>query len=214
MIFTHPLPKAGSTKLSAMIGIRRLASGRSTNLPIRWVKRGSSGWTASAPSPSIVSGRVVAIQPDGKIVVAGTSFTGTSYRFALARYNDDGSLDTSFDGDGRVVTDFGTNGELARSVALQTDGKIVAAGQSGPGTAYATVHRLAIGSAYRGKGIAGLAFALVEELCRERGVPSIRVDTDAGNQAMQHILEKSGFTYCGTITFDNSEKIAFEKLLG
>lgn len=91
---------------------------------------------------------------------------------------------------------------------------LVGAWQSGPGTAYATVHRMAISSAYRGKGIASLAFALVEKLCHERSISSIRVDTDADNQKMQHILRKSGFAYYGTITFDNSEKIAFEKLLG
>ena len=41
---------------------------------------------------------------DGKIVVAGGSSAGG---FALARYNTDGSLDTSFDGDGKLTTDFG-----------------------------------------------------------------------------------------------------------
>jgi uncharacterized delta-60 repeat protein len=72
----------------------------------------------------------VAIQADGKIVAAGTSFDA-SFRpdnFVLARYNPDGSLDPTFDGDGRVVTDFGTAGEGAFGVAIQADGRIVAAG--------------------------------------------------------------------------------------
>jgi uncharacterized delta-60 repeat protein len=71
----------------------------------------------------------VAIQADGKIVAAGHSGFGD---FALARYNPDGSLDSTFDGDGRVLTDFGGD-DRASGVAIQTDGKIVAAGHSSYG---------------------------------------------------------------------------------
>jgi len=46
--------------------------------------------------------------------------------FALARYNPDGTLDTGFSGDGKQTTDLGGNG--AKAVALQSDGKILAAG--------------------------------------------------------------------------------------
>ena len=70
----------------------------------------------------------VAIQPDGKIVAAG--FTAAGDDFALARYNRDGSLDTSFDGDGKVTTDFGGL-DVAFGVAIQPDGRIVAAGAAG-----------------------------------------------------------------------------------
>ena len=70
----------------------------------------------------------VAVQTDGKIVVAG----GDVRNFALARYNTDGSLDSSFDGDGKLTTDFGIPaGALATSLALQLDGKIVVAGITG-----------------------------------------------------------------------------------
>lgn len=41
----------------------------------------------------------------------------------------------------------------------------------------------------------------------------MKVDTDADNKMMQQALKKFGFTYCGTVCFDNSEKIAFEKLI-
>jgi uncharacterized delta-60 repeat protein len=74
-------------------------------------------------------GRAVAIQGDGKIVAAGFAVgPGGSNDFALARYNTDGSLDTTFDGDGKVITDFAGSFDQARAVALQGDGKIVAAG--------------------------------------------------------------------------------------
>lgn len=52
--------------------------------------------------------------------------------FALTRYNTDGSLDTGFDGDGKVVTDFGKVDDRAYGVAIQGDGKIVAAGYTSP----------------------------------------------------------------------------------
>ena len=73
----------------------------------------------------------VAIQADGKIVAAGEGSFGGQL-FAVARYNPDGTLDTSFGGDGRVLNDFGGLG-FAFDVAIQADGKIVAAGGGGLG---------------------------------------------------------------------------------
>lgn len=74
----------------------------------------------------------VGIQSDGKIVAAGLAGFGVSNpKFALARYNTDGSLDTSFSGDGKLTTDFTRKYDSAYSVAIQADGKIVAAGESG-----------------------------------------------------------------------------------
>lgn len=70
----------------------------------------------------------VAIQPDGRIVAAGTA---NFLRFALARYNANGTLDTTFGGDGKLTTNFTRGGDVARDVALQADGKIVAAGDAG-----------------------------------------------------------------------------------
>ena len=78
--------------------------------------------------------RSVAIQSDGKIVAAGVSYNGNDDVFALVRYNTDGSLDTSFDTDGKVTTDFGSANDFARSVTIQSDGKIVVAGYSDDGS--------------------------------------------------------------------------------
>lgn len=74
------------------------------------------------------AGNSVAVQADGRIVVAGTtSAGGWSANFAVARYNVDGTLDTSFDGDGLVVTDIGGS-DGASTVLVLPDGKIVAVG--------------------------------------------------------------------------------------
>ena len=73
----------------------------------------------------------VAIQSDGKIVAAGNSYgDGSNADFALVRYNTDGSLDTNFGIDGKVTTAIGSGDDYAKSVAIQSDGKIVAAGYS------------------------------------------------------------------------------------
>ncbi|HVE58433.1 MAG TPA: FG-GAP-like repeat-containing protein, partial [Pyrinomonadaceae bacterium] len=74
------------------------------------------------------SALAIGIQTDGRIVAAGHTGNNDGIDFALARYNADGSLDTSFDGDGKVTTDFSGVFNYARSVAIQADGKIVAAG--------------------------------------------------------------------------------------
>jgi uncharacterized delta-60 repeat protein len=75
----------------------------------------------------------LAIQTDGKILVSGGSgVDGSNPKFALARYNTDGTLDTSFGGDGKVTTDFTSRLDFANSVAVQDDAKIVAAGLARP----------------------------------------------------------------------------------
>src|SRR5438105_3806779 len=74
------------------------------------------------------------IQADGKIRAAGYAWNGAYDDFAIARYNTDGSLDTSFDGDGILTTNIGSANDNATSVAIQADGKIVLAGYAGNGT--------------------------------------------------------------------------------
>ena len=81
------------------------------------------------------------------------------------------------------------------------------------GGPYAVLHRLALDGGVRGRGLTAEVFRCSEALCRARGVYELRADTDADNHVMRHILEKNGFLYRGTVWFDNSEKIAFEKIL-
>jgi uncharacterized delta-60 repeat protein len=75
--------------------------------------------------------QALSLQPDGKIRVAGSAISGNSSDFALIRYKTDGSLDPTFDGDGKVTTDINSSSyDVAWSLILQTDGKIVVAGSS------------------------------------------------------------------------------------
>jgi uncharacterized delta-60 repeat protein len=94
--------------------------------------------TGSAKSASEDDANAIVVQPDGKIILAGTSTTGTvstNNNIALARYNSNGSLDTSFGSGGKVITSYlsipGSIGNISGdSVALEPDGSIVVFGAS------------------------------------------------------------------------------------
>jgi uncharacterized delta-60 repeat protein len=72
----------------------------------------------------------MAMQSDGKIVAAGMTNSTASggFDFALARYNPNGSLDSSFGSGGKVTTDFFNGSDICYAIAIQPDQKIVAAG--------------------------------------------------------------------------------------
>jgi uncharacterized delta-60 repeat protein len=103
-------------------------------------------------SKSVDNGWGLALQPDGKLVVVGWIFNGTNgtSNLCVARYNTNGSLDTTFGPNktGLVVPGFGDYADLAYSVALQSDGSIDVAGvtqKTYNGTGYATVLRFTSG---------------------------------------------------------------------
>jgi uncharacterized delta-60 repeat protein len=69
------------------------------------------------------------VQTDGKIIIGGFTQVAGVFRYAPVRLLSDGSLDTTFGVNGLLSTPFTTQNDLARSIALQDDGKIVVAGQ-------------------------------------------------------------------------------------
>ncbi|MFC4453900.1 hypothetical protein [Deinococcus sonorensis] len=75
----------------------------------------------------------MAVQPDGKIVVAGRVAGTVSDDFGVVRYTRDGALDPTFGAGGKVLIDFEGRSDIARAVALQPDGKIVVAGNATTG---------------------------------------------------------------------------------
>ena len=89
---------------------------------------GTGGKVATGFDNEDVQGNSVAVQRDGKLVVAGTAsdLWGNS-DFALARYNSNGTLDPTFGTGGKVITDLG-NYDWVSALALQSDGKIIEAG--------------------------------------------------------------------------------------
>ena len=89
---------------------------------------GESGIQITDIGNSADVGYSVALQADGKILLAGTSFNGSFYNFAVLRYTTDGWLDTSFSDDGIQTTSFSSGNSVAYSVAIQSDGSILLAG--------------------------------------------------------------------------------------
>lgn len=79
---------------------------------------------------------------------------------------------------------------------------------------YVALHRIAIDSAHRGRGVAEGIISFLADYARENGYSSIRVDTHSGNLPMRRMLEKNGFEYCGTIhLLDGQPRVAYEKIV-
>jgi uncharacterized delta-60 repeat protein len=127
----------------------------------------------------------IAVQPDGKLVAAGAATINGQVDFALARYNDNGTLDTGFGTNGRVTTDFGGGYEAARSVALQWDGKIVVAGGSLIGffNHFAVARYLSDGTLDASFGTGGKVITKFEN--RPDGIAPGEVSADADSVAVQ-----------------------------
>ncbi|MGF1645200.1 MAG: delta-60 repeat domain-containing protein [Thiotrichales bacterium] len=95
--------------------------------------------------------RAMTVMPDGRIMVAGTSFNGTDQDFALVRLNADGTLDASFGAGGQMIVPLGgspTSNDRIFSLLVQPDGKIVAGGHAynGRDTDFALVRLLGNGA--------------------------------------------------------------------
>jgi len=73
----------------------------------------------------------IALQSDGKIVVAGLY----NYKYSVARLNTDGSLDLDFSNDGKVTIDFGSSSETAEKIKILSDSRILIGGSSNPSVA-------------------------------------------------------------------------------
>ena len=105
---------------------------------------GSGGWATSASGLQGNSiARAIALQPDGKIVAAGTTddsfiFNPRPSHFAVVRFTAAGASDTSFNGSGAVVNTFGGQ-SAALALALHPDGRIVATGHTKTGEQYDVV---------------------------------------------------------------------------
>ena len=94
---------------------------------------GTGGETAIPFANSATEqGNAVALAADSKIVVTGAAFKtfATPPDFALVRYNADGTLDTAFGNNGTITNDIAGGTDVAQAIAIQDDGRIVAAGRS------------------------------------------------------------------------------------
>ena len=105
---------------------------------------GGGGKVETGFGAGFQTARDVAVQPGGKVVVAGWANASGTTDFALARYRPDGRLDPTFGGDGRVLTNFGAGStDQAEAVELLPDGRIVVAGRTLSATSAASDFALA-----------------------------------------------------------------------
>jgi uncharacterized delta-60 repeat protein len=143
----------------------------------------------------------VALQADGKIVVAGYSDLGAGIAvFALARFGTDGSLDNTWGNGGKVTTSFGSNDARAQAVYAQSDGSVVAAGyydQGGGIYEYAMARYTSSGSLDANFGSAGKVLtpigsgtSLAYGLDEFGGQIALAGYSDAGSGAMQWALAR------------------------
>lgn len=113
------------------------------------------------------------------------------------------------------------NGEVLGAFMFQTAPEVSYAQIDGAWLtdgAYGSLHRVCVAEESKGKGVVGEMFRHGYELARQAGLPSMRIDTHAGNLPMRRALEKAGFTPCGTICLiggseDGDSRLAFEKIL-
>ncbi len=78
---------------------------------------------------------------------------------------------------------------------------------------YATIHRMTIGDAHKGKGFALRAFSLADTICANHGISNLRIDTHPDNHKMQYLLAKHGFTLCGRVFYPSGVRLAYDKII-
>jgi uncharacterized delta-60 repeat protein len=190
-------------------GVRRTFDLTSTDFALaRFNADGSSDSTFGAAGKVVsrfgpVNGTSIfaeRFQPDGKIVAAGIAFAnfapfGSNGDFALARYNADGGVDTAFGSGGRLTTDFNGSEDEARAVAIQSDGKIVAAGSSGAFPEFALARYNPDGSLDSSFGIGGEVTTNVSPI---PGNGARAVAIDSGGKIL---AAGSAFTFAGRDDF-------------
>ncbi len=135
----------------------------------------------------------IALQTDGKILLAGsTDVPASGKRFALVRYNADGSLDAGFGSGGKVITSFGSQSDEAFAMVVQPDGKIVVGGHTagfGRGVDFALARYNSDGSLDATFGNAGKVVTAIVGLDGRDSIYALALQTIGGQT---HIVAAGG----------------------
>jgi len=152
------------------------------------------GWVTTDLGGSGYYAQDLVIDAHGRIVAAGVTFAEDTGRdFILFRYLPNGSLDGAFGGDGMVTTDLGSD-ETATAVAIQEDGKIVAAGETGGGLGFAICRYMSKGAPDEGFGSGGC----------------VVTDFDGTGTAWALVLQEDGKVLAAGTSGDNFALARFE----
>jgi uncharacterized delta-60 repeat protein len=159
---------------------------------------GSGGLVADDFSaPLDIGHSVMAVQSDGKYVVGTTVSTKSGAEFGLARYNADGTLDTTFNGTGYVRTPVDPSGAAyLASIAIAPDGTIVAAGDSAPGEINLVCYNAngSLDTGFNGTGTLEFRFSGANSTATAVAIDTSATDGFAGDIVL------GGFTTVGSIT--------------
>lgn len=108
--------------------------------------------------------------------------------------------------DGNIVATSVISFNKEKTYDVIHDGKWLTDGEC------AVIHRIAVDNTCKGLGVSHKIIEYAEEMCKEKDINSIKVDTHRENLSMQNMLKKNGFKYCGVIYLaDGAERVAFEK---
>ena len=110
------------------------------------------------------------------------------------------------------------NNQIVGTTALSFDGEPtynnIYEGKWLTSGVFAVIHRIAVDNSFKGLGFASKIIAEVENICINKSIKSIKVDTHEDNKSMQRLLDKCGFKYCGVIYLpDNAKRVGYEKEL-
>ena len=139
---------------------------------------GNAGKVITPASSVTDSAGALVLQPDGRLVLAGSCSGSSSENICARRYNTDGSLDTTFGTGGTVIVAVSSSNERAYAVALQPDGKLVLAGfcYSGANPAFCAVRLSAIGALDASFGGSGKVITLVGTTTSNANAISLQPD--------------------------------------
>lgn len=153
----------------------------------------SGGTVVTNVGTSNAVANAIALQADGKILLAGFGFNGSAQNFAVVRYATNGTLDTGFGGMGKVLTGIGSGGAQANAVKVQPDGKIVVVGQTlvGAVTNFALVR-------YQSTGSLDSTFGTIGRVTTDFGAGTTSFASAAALQSDNKILAAGGVSIGGT----------------
>jgi uncharacterized delta-60 repeat protein len=208
-------PPSGSSRLEFFV-VRFNANG---SVDTGFGSQGNTvvNFAASAGASGSDECASLAIQSDGKIVVAGssTNYSANGYDFAIARLNTNGTLDTTFGGHGtgKVTISFdlavgGSNDDKADSIAIQRDGRIVLAGSASNDALFAGARLMPDGTpdpSFNLTGVTTVAFPISGAVNASRAT-AIAIDA-AGNIIL------AGYCYNASNGGGNGEDFAAARLL-
>lgn len=115
-----------------------------------------------------------------------------------------------------AVADDGRIAAVAAVIAYEPDYEVIDGEWISDGE-YNAVHRVAASAEFKGRGASAYLFDRIEEMAKENGIVSLRIDTHRGNTVMQKFVAKRGFAPCGLITLGHGEgdrlRLAYEKVI-